>query len=211
MKLLSAAAGAAAVLFLSTEAAATTVLDFDDLAEAGSGYREISDNRGAFAYGGFVFQSDYGAQGFRSFRSEDHRNADPGGAAIFHTWDRTWMHVSKSDGSVFDLISMDVADLLNTGASVDNQFRFTSADGRVESVAFTTDNVAGLQTLVLNRGGLKSFSMAATASGWWQLDNITLGTPVSAVPEPNTWAMMILGFGGLGVMLRRTRRTLQPA
>jgi len=27
-----------------------------------------------------------------------------------------------------------------------------------------------------------------------------------AVPEVSTWAMMLLGFGGLGAMLRRRRR-----
>ncbi|ODT87789.1 PEPxxWA-CTERM sorting domain-containing protein [Phenylobacterium sp. SCN 70-31] len=31
--------------------------------------------------------------------------------------------------------------------------------------------------------------------------------PVTAVPEPGTWAMMILGFGVLGVRLRRRRAT----
>ncbi len=34
------------------------------------------------------------------------------------------------------------------------------------------------------------------------LDNVS----ISAVPEPATWAMMIIGFGGVGSMLRSTRR-----
>ncbi|MEO7411612.1 MAG: FxDxF family PEP-CTERM protein [Sphingomicrobium sp.] len=29
----------------------------------------------------------------------------------------------------------------------------------------------------------------------------------SAVPEPATWAMMLMGFGGIGVAMRRRRRT----
>jgi len=34
------------------------------------------------------------------------------------------------------------------------------------------------------------------------LDNIQIST---AIPEPATWAMMLLGFGGLGALLRRRR------
>ena len=41
---------------------------------------------------------------------------------------------------------------------------------------------------------------------------VTAGTvssvsTVAAVPEPATWAMMLVGFGGMGVSLRRRRRT----
>jgi len=42
-----------------------------------------------------------------------------------------------------------------------------------------------------------------------RLDNVRL-SGVAAVPEPTTWALMILGFGGAGAMLRR-RRVLAPA
>jgi len=31
-------------------------------------------------------------------------------------------------------------------------------------------------------------------------------TPISAVPEPGTWAMMLLGFGGIGIAMRGGRR-----
>jgi len=34
------------------------------------------------------------------------------------------------------------------------------------------------------------------------LDNVT----VTAVPEPSTWAMMILGFAGVGYMTYRRRK-----
>jgi len=32
-----------------------------------------------------------------------------------------------------------------------------------------------------------------------------------SVPEPTTWAMMLLGFGGIGAMIRRRRQTLATA
>jgi hypothetical protein len=38
-------------------------------------------------------------------------------------------------------------------------------------------------------------------------DNITLGASSPTVPEPTTWALMLVGFGGLGVALRSRRRT----
>jgi hypothetical protein len=31
-------------------------------------------------------------------------------------------------------------------------------------------------------------------------------TPVRGVPEPATWAMMLLGFGGIGMAMRRGRK-----
>ncbi len=34
--------------------------------------------------------------------------------------------------------------------------------------------------------------------------------PTPGIPEPSTWAMMLLGFGGLGAMLRRRRAQFRP-
>jgi PEP-CTERM motif len=39
----------------------------------------------------------------------------------------------------------------------------------------------------------------------------TLITPVTAVPEPSTWAMMLIGFVGLGFAFRHSRRKLSFA
>jgi PEP-CTERM motif-containing protein len=46
------------------------------------------------------------------------------------------------------------------------------------------------------------------------LDNISVATAaedVPGVPEPSTWAMMLLGFGAVGVAMRRRRRVFQAA
>lgn len=52
-------------------------------------------------------------------------------------------------------------------------------------------------------GGALTFAAAGTSdSRGGYLDNIT----VSAVPEPATWAMLILGFGLAGYALRRGKR-----
>jgi hypothetical protein len=41
-------------------------------------------------------------------------------------------------------------------------------------------------------------------------DQILRGVAFAPVPEPSVWAMMLLGFGGLGAMMRRSRRTPNP-
>jgi PEP-CTERM motif len=35
--------------------------------------------------------------------------------------------------------------------------------------------------------------------------------PISEVPEPSTWALMLLGFAGLGFAFRRSRRKVSFA
>ncbi|MFL6766001.1 MAG: FxDxF family PEP-CTERM protein [Sphingomicrobium sp.] len=60
-----------------------------------------------------------------------------------------------------------------------------------------TSLAAGPHNLFVN-GSLNSpVGTAATYSG-------TLN--IAAVPEPATWAMMLLGFGGIGLAMRRKRR-----
>ncbi|MGH6911978.1 MAG: PEPxxWA-CTERM sorting domain-containing protein, partial [Phenylobacterium sp.] len=57
---------------------------------------------------------------------------------------------------------------------------------------------------------LLTFLSVGTPSG---LPPIALldGVSLTMVPEPSTWAMMLLGFGGIGAMIRRRRQTLATA
>ena len=50
----------------------------------------------------------------------------------------------------------------------------------------------------------------ATVNGWTFENSggaITVPDAVAAIPEPATWAMMMLGFGFMGAAMRRTRAT----
>ena len=37
------------------------------------------------------------------------------------------------------------------------------------------------------------------------------GLETGVIPEPATWAMMIMGFGGIGALLRQRRRSVASA
>jgi hypothetical protein len=52
-------------------------------------------------------------------------------------------------------------------------------------------------------------SLTISATDFPAIDNLAFGDGVSAVPEPSTWAMMILGFAGIGFMAYR--RKSKPA
>jgi len=58
-------------------------------------------------------------------------------------------------------------------------------------------------------GGQLSF--ADLAGGNQNIGNILDNVSLSAVPEPATWAVMLMGFGGLGVAMRGNRRKLAVA
>jgi hypothetical protein len=46
------------------------------------------------------------------------------------------------------------------------------------------------------------------AASFLAFDSFSVSSAVSAVPEASTWAMIILGFAGLGIMGLRRKRTL---
>ena len=62
--------------------------------------------------------------------------------------------------------------------------------------------------LSLTEGDIGNIVSAGGSSADVLLSNIMA---VSAVPEPGTWAMMILGFVGLGIAFRHRRRMVAMA
>ncbi|HEX3889064.1 MAG TPA: PEPxxWA-CTERM sorting domain-containing protein [Phenylobacterium sp.] len=79
-----------------------------------------------------------------------------------------------------------------------------------ESTAFyefdAGDLVGGLDTITFNLAGLSNARLYST--GTYQPPVCTTacgGSQTPGVPEPAAWALMILGFGGAGAMLRRRR------
>lgn len=94
--------------------------------------------------------------------------------------------------------------------STTQQFLIGSADGPDPFIADLTAPPAGNLCLVANcygtatlSGGLVAILNPTTYTVTYDPDGTGGG---GTVPEPSTWALMILGFGSAGAMLRRRQR-----
>ena len=97
-----------------------------------------------------------------------------------------------------------------------NRVRFigTNYDETLDGGAFTGGYVGQSwnwgRRINFDFGGATVNQVILSSSGnSFELDN--LAGSIGAVPEPATWAMMIMGFGAVGAMIRRRRHVLQTA
>jgi hypothetical protein len=84
--------------------------------------------------------------------------------------------------------------------SMANAFTKTSATDAPETWALVSPVTlgSGPHTLFVNGNIPNGANSSASYSG-----TLNIG---AAVPEPATWALMLLGFGGIGMVMRRRRR-----
>lgn len=110
-------------------------------------------------------------------------------------------------GGVFSLSTLDLAfGPFNHGGSRSDTTLVTGT--LAGGGALTTTLTVGpqFQTYTLNWANLTSinFGELQNNSEYLAFDNINYST-AAAVPEPGTWALMILGFGAIGGAARRRR------
>jgi hypothetical protein len=111
--------------------------------------------------------------------------------------------VDASSGEVDNIYAYDgaTAVLLGTLAGGNNIWSFTNFN---LGSNFFDDIAIGLQVSIgidqLHQGWFVTLAKSSLS-----LDNGGLPTPTPGVPEPSTWAMMILGFAGVGFMAYRRR------
>ena len=78
----------------------------------------------------------------------------------------------------------------------------------VPALGFNGDQSGALTNAYVTFTGLNFDKIVlASSSNSFEFDNISYGS-VSPVPEPSTWAMMLLGFAGIGFAYRRHRSRL---
>jgi PEP-CTERM motif len=115
-------------------------------------------------------------------------------------------------------LSQTFADTAGTVYHVDFFWR---ANGAGDPNAFLTLAVGGSSVTLLEGAAPTSFAedsftftgtgsdtlsiSAQTNPSDWFVDDISLSAVTSAVPEPSTWAMLILGFCGVGFMAYRRK------
>lgn len=136
--------------------------------------------------------------------------------------------VGPSGTATFQLLSNPTPDFSQTFIGSD-QFSFNNVSGTYGGVAGTASSIS------FGNGIFSSFSLVAPNLGFTQFGSpvlfsgppgsptfstgtftlinpffgngtLTISEATAAVPEPATWAMMLLGFGAMGVTMRRRRR-----
>lgn len=99
-------------------------------------------------------------------------------------------------------------DLSNLGGETPNAFNVsfggTSLFSATDSAAFAFTNFSTTATAAGASTDL-AFSFQHDPN-FFTLDNISVTAVTSAVPEPTTWALMILGLGFVGGTMRSARR-----
>ena len=206
MKLNALAVCAAGLVVLAAPQAHAAItaatLDFDELPPIGGSYPSYS----AMGYS----LTPANADGLFRFSSGHPYNADQDGATITQGFFGMPIRIARLDGGLFDLKSIDLTDYFNAARAINVAFSFTDADGGVTSQVFRTDAVKGLQTFAPDLKNLRSFALVGQGSDFVQFDNVVLSSG-AAVPEPATWALMLMGFFGLGSALRSARRVSPTA
>lgn len=151
-------------------------------------------------------------------------NADPGGVTYSHNYRFNTATLTSLDGGSFDLDSIDLGDVTNSGISQTFHFVAFLALGGSIVADVTTDALAGLQTFDFNWLDVTSVTWTETSGGNLQLDNIVVNKTEKAppatpsitslgllteeeLPEPAPLAMIVLGgiyFGRLRYKRRIT-------
>jgi hypothetical protein len=202
---------AAALLVAATEGGQAAFINFDDVAGS-DGYTSPTNVSTRYASLGVTFSDPAGPSGavqhFGStnvFVANQHQTSDAGDLRL--------------DFSVpVNTIMMDIAGFFD--AAVLQAFAYDSSDHLIATYDFDQQNVT-LPTVALPvaatiNTGLDDISYLLLAAHPYEhpsefenlyIDNLSFG--VSAVPEPATWTMALLGFLGLGCLSYRRRLRLR--
>ena len=118
------------------------------------------------------------------------------------TWGTPFSALGFSDGSVNSALSFSLMD-----SSMKYLMTMTVIRAGDQFASLDTPPIGEICTGSVACTGLIRDPNGGTTLNNVQLawSNVTVSLENTAVPEPSTWALMILGFGGVGTLLRRRR------
>jgi hypothetical protein len=105
-----------------------------------------------------------------------------------------------TDAQVSTILLNDTQNVNFSSILLDSTFAFTKTSSDPNPETWALLNPVTLGT------GTHTISVLGTLLGETGSYSGTINVQVAPVPEPGTWAMMLLGFGAIGLMIRRRRR-----
>jgi PEP-CTERM motif len=134
--------------------------------------------------------------------------ASPDGARVSLELDTSKFKFSNPNELSFNDVSMVIN---GTTVTADIAFLSTGLGGGFSVFDIPVaqlSSTAGITGNEIDDGGAVVFSADdKLIDGTFALDNFGKLTIAAAVPEPTTWAMMLLGFAGIGFTAYRKKRT----
>lgn len=191
------------IALMCTTTAHAAVIDFNSLAFNGNG-NTPEQTFSSVAIDGYLFTALQPAVPFVVRANADPNNADAGGATLGlrTSGGAAGFSFTRLDGSTFSFSSVDATHLNNALTNSGNGGTFNVFADDIPVLQSSYDINPGFQSYSLNATDVHTIRI--TSNNFFQLDNLVVS---SAVPEPTTWAMMILGFASVGFMTYRRRRT----
>jgi PEP-CTERM motif len=162
-----------------------------------------------YTEGGFTLTNLQGGYSDGIFGSTSGGNTNGtatfGWCSICNNGSSNVIELTAAGGTAFSLASLDAA-FLEGGSGPQSIVAVgdlvgggTITETLVLSAAWTTFNLSGFNSVLS-----VDFSAGSASFPDPAFDNLVVTT---AVPEPSTWAMMILGFAGIGYMAYRRRNS----
>jgi len=115
--------------------------------------------------------------------------------------------VAPTAGTYFIYALFNAQDDLATGVTITSILSLSGVNSfsPVGSANFVPSNTAFSRTVTLGAGDVFGFLFGPGQNNDHDLTAFAF-TVTDAVPEPGTWAMMLLGLGGIGLAVRRRKR-----
>ena len=89
-----------------------------------------------------------------------------------------------------------------------NNLFYVTGPSFVDGSGLGFNTTAGTSVNLFFQDSVGSYRINTTGPFTSSLVTARSSAAVAAVPEPATWAMMLLGFGGIGVAMRRRRKAV---